>query len=69
MKSQTKRDCGGLGGLAMWLLTAALFALRAIGVIAWPWVWVFAPLLITGGVIILVALISAFAIYKGFTGE
>ena len=64
----TKREREGLGGVAVWLLTAVLIALRALGVIAWSWLWVFSPLLISGGVIIAVALISAFAIYRGFTG-
>lgn len=67
MGGVTKQTWSGVAGLAVWLLTATLFALRALGVIAWQWVWVFAPLLISGGIMIVIALVAGHAIYKGFT--
>jgi len=50
---------GGVGFAG--LLTIVLIVLKLTGVIAWPWLWVLAPVLISIclGLVILVAVVAA----------
>ena len=47
MEDEKKRHTIGLFDIAL-LLTAVFVVLKACNVIAWAWVWIFAPLWIAG---------------------
>lgn len=58
----------GLFTLFLLLATAALVVLKILEIIAWSWIWVFAPLWIPVGLIILI-LIVAFFVFLGVKGK
>lgn len=55
---ENKKVTVNFGGLGT-LLTIAFVVLKLCGVIAWPWVWVFAPLWISVALTLVVFIIAA----------
>jgi hypothetical protein len=57
----------------LWIVLTTVFAvLKLIGVIAWPWLWVFAPLIIWAvltAIIFLIAGLALTAVYAWETSE
>lgn len=49
---------------ATFVLTAAFIVLRLIGVIAWSWWWVFAPVLLPFGVVFLLVILALVVLGK-----
>lgn len=56
MERNVKVNRNGVGFSG--LLTIAFIVLKLCGVIAWPWIWVLAPLWIGWGLVLIIALIA-----------
>lgn len=64
---ENKKEVAGGGITLTGLLLVAFIVLKLCGVIAWPWVWVLAPLWIPIAVVAVVFLVSIIAfILTGF---
>lgn len=62
---ETKVSAGGIGFTG--LLTIVFIALKLIGVIDWPWIWVLSPLWIS--ILVGIAIIIVFALIMWFVSR